>query len=168
MARRVETRTRVLVITAALVSGLMLGVLVIGLAGGGRQPAVYQPFSAGTQERITGLIEQDGPVFYPDPRNGIRAFYLDLEGGKVVALHVVPPGGTARCPVQWDRAARRYTDCRGTPVDQATLRRFPVLTRPQGNQTAVFVDLRTIEPPPAPASNPGVMPRSASSPRLTP
>ena len=149
-------------ISAAVVSGLALGVLVVGLVGGARQPAVYQPFPAGTEQRIAGLINKDGPVFYPDPRNGTRAFYLDLEGGKVVALHVVPPGGTAKCPVQWDRAARRYADCRDRPVDPATLSRFTVLTRPEGSQTAVFVDLRTIEPPPAPASDPvpGVMPRS--------
>ena len=162
MARATDNRTRVLVATAAVVSGLAIGLLVIGLAGGARQPAVYQPFPAGTEQRIAGLIKEDGPVFYPDPRNGTRAFYLDLEGDKIVALHVVPPGGTAKCPVQWDRAARRYTDCGDTPVDPATLRRFAVLTRPEGSQTAVFVDLRTVEPPPGPAvaPAPGVMPRS--------
>jgi hypothetical protein len=155
-----DTRTRVLVATAAVVSGLVVGLLVIGLAGRTREPAVYQPFAAGTEQSITAQIQKDGPVFYADPSNGTRAFYLDLEGGKVVALHVVSPGGTAECPVQWDRAAKRYTDCRKTPVDPATLSRFAVLTRPLGSQTAVFVDVRTIEPPPAPAPTAPVMPRS--------
>ena len=159
MARATDNRTRVFVATAAVVSGLAIGVLVIGLAGGARQPAVYQPFPAGTEQRITALIQKDGPVFYPDPRNGTRAFYLDLEGGRVVALHVVPPEGTAECPVQWDRKARRYTDCRGAPVDPATLSRFAVLTRPQDDQTAVFIDLRTVEPPPV-GAGPGLTPRS--------
>src|SRR5919199_372998 len=149
MARRVDTRTRVLLATAAVVSGLAIGLVVIGLAGGTRQPVAYQPFAAGTEQSITAQIQKDGPVFYADPSQGTRAFYLDLEGGKVVALHVVPPGGTAKCPVQWDRKAKRYTDCAGTPVDPATLPRFPVLTRAQGEQTAVFVDLRTVGPPPA-------------------
>jgi hypothetical protein len=158
VARSVDNRTRVLVVTAAVVSGLVIAVLVIGLAGGARQPSVYQPFPAGTEQSITALIKKDGPVFYPDPRNGTRAFYLDLEGGRIVALHVVPPGGTASCPVQWDLKAKRYTDCRHAPVDPATLPRFAVLTRPQGDQTAVFVDVRTVEPPPAPAL--GVTPQS--------
>jgi hypothetical protein len=157
MARGPDSRTRVLVATAAVVSGLAVALVVIGLAGGARQPAVYQPFPAGTSQSITAQIKKDGPVFYSDPSNGTRAFYLDLEGGTVVALHVVPPGGTAGCPVQWDRTARRYTDCRKGPVDPATLPRFAVLTRPQGDQTAVFVDVRTLEPPPAPA--PPVMPQ---------
>jgi hypothetical protein len=154
VAGSVDNKTRVLVATAAVVSGLVIAVLVIGLAGGARQPAIYQPFPAGTEQSITALIEQDGPVFYPDPRGGTRAFYLDLEGGRIVALHVVPPGGTARCPVQWDRKAKRYADCRHTPVDPATLPRFGVLTRPRGDQTAVFVDIRTVE------QAPGLTPRS--------
>jgi hypothetical protein len=157
VARRADGKTRVLVATAAVVSGLAVAVVVIGLAGGARQPAVYQPFPAGTEQRITAQVKKDGPVFYPDPSNGTRAFYLDLEGGRVIALHVVPPGGTATCPVQWDQTARHYTDCRKAPVDPATLPRFAVLTRPQGEQTAVFVDVRTTEPPPAPA--PPVTPR---------
>jgi hypothetical protein len=161
VARKTDGRTRVLVATAAVVSGLAVAVVVIGLAGGARQPAAYQPFPAGTERSIAAQIRKDGPVFYSDPGQGTRAFYLDLEGGRVVAFHVVPPGGTARCPVQWDRAARRYVDCQQTPVDPATLSRFAVLTRPQGDETAVFVDVRTTEPPPAPAPAPPVTPRSA-------
>jgi hypothetical protein len=159
MGRGGDMRTRVLLATAAVVSGLAIALVVIGLAGGAREPAPYQPFPAGTEQSITALIEKGGPVFYPDPLNGTRAFYLDREGGRVVALHVVPPGGTADCPVQWDRTARRYTDCRNTPVDPLTLPRFALLTRPQGDQTAVFIDVRTIEPAPG-GAGPGIMPRS--------
>ena len=62
---------------------------------------------------------------------------------------VLLPGGTATCLVQWDRTEKRYEDCRGAPLDRSTLAHFPVLTRPIGDKTSVFVDLRTITPPEA-------------------
>ena len=92
-------------------------------------------------------MKADGPVFFPDPRRGERAFYLDLEGEEIVALHVIPAGGRADCLVQWDRTEQRYEDCRGGPVDRSVLARFPVLTREISEKTSVFVDLRTITPP---------------------
>lgn len=147
MAPRRNPRLRILVATAAVASGLALGVIVVGLAGGARQPSPYQPFLAGLERRLAETIRQDGPVFFPDPRRGTRAVYLDLEGSEIVALHVVPPGGDAACPVQWDREAKRYADCEDRPVDPGTLRRFPVTTQPRGDEEAVFVDLRESLPP---------------------
>jgi len=135
----------VLVATAAVVSGLALGVLVVGLAGGAKQPVVYQPFFAGLEDRLTTLIKTEGPVFYPDPTTGSRGFYLDLVDGRIVALHVIMPGST-NCAVQWDRNQKRYLDCHQAPVDPATLERFPVSTRTGGDKTAVFVDPRAVTP----------------------
>jgi hypothetical protein len=155
MARRtLDKGTRVIVATAAVVLGLVLGIVVVGVLNGRGQSGqqAYQPFFAGQSDRITRLIQSGGPVFYPDPHKGDRAFYLDVEGDRIVALHVVPPGGTAGCLVQWSRMERRYEDCHGVPVDRATLARFPVLTRPIGDKTSVFVDLRTITPAPAPGA----------------
>jgi hypothetical protein len=145
--RRIDSR--LLVGLAAIVSGVALGVLVISMVGGdsGSRPATYEPFLAGSRERITKSIGEDGPIFFPDPRGGNRAFYLDSKDGKIVALHVVPPAGDAACPVQWDRKAKRYEDCRDTRVDPATLRRFPVIDGTQSRPDAVYVDLRTLEPP---------------------
>ena len=150
MARRkLDKGTRVIVATAAVVLGLAVGIVVVAVlgGGGGGGSAAYQPFFAGQSDRITKLIKAGGPVFYPDPRQGERAFYHDLDGDQIVALHVVPPGGTAACPVQWDRAGKRYEDCHGGPVDRSTLERFPILTRQIGDKVSVFVDLRTITPP---------------------
>lgn len=147
--RRIDPR--LLVGLAAIVSGVALGVLVVGMVGGdsGSRPANYEPFLAGSRERITKSIRQDGPIFFPDPRGGDRAFYLDEKQGTIVALHVIPPDGREDCPVQWDRKAKRYADCRGAPVDPATLRSFPVVTGTPARPDAVYVDLRTLEPAPA-------------------
>jgi hypothetical protein len=153
--RKIDKGTRVILATAAVVLGLAVGIVVLAVLNGrgGGPPPVYQPFFAGQAERITKAITSDGPVFYPDPNKGERAFYLDLDGDRIVALHVVPPGGTAACLVQWDRAEKRYEDCGGAPLDRSALARFPVLTKEIGDKTSVFVDLRTIEPPPAPGPN---------------
>ena len=147
--RKIDKGTRAILATAAVVCGLVFGIVVIALLGsrGGGQPPPYQPFFAGQSDRITRQISDGGPVFYPDPRKGERAFYLDIDGARIIALHVIPPGGAADCLIQWNKAARTYEDCHHTPVDRSALARFPVLTREIGDKTSVFVDLRTIESP---------------------
>lgn len=146
--------TRVIVATAGVVMGLVVGIIVVAIisGSGSGEPRPYEPFFAGTADRLTKQVEGDGPVFFPDPRRGDRAFYLDLDGDQIVALHVVPPGGRSDCLVQWDRADHHYEDCRGEAVDRASLARFPVLTREIDDKISVFVDVRTTTPPPGPAS----------------
>jgi hypothetical protein len=146
--------TRVILATAGVVLGLVIGIIVIALAtgSGSKEPRPYQPFFAGTADRVTKQIKEDGPVCYPDPHQGDKAFCLDLDGTttpggtpgppRIIALHLVPPGGTPACLVQWDRTGKRYEVCHGAPVDRASLARFPVLTKEIGDKTSVFVDLR--------------------------
>jgi hypothetical protein len=152
MARRkLDKGTRVIVATAGVVLGLAVGIVavaVINAGRGGGQPQAYQPFFVGTADRVTRQIKDGGPVCYPDPKRGERSFCLDLDGDRIIALHVVPPGGTATCLVQWDRTGRRYEDCHDTPVDRNSLSRFPVLTREISDKVSVFVDVRTTTPPP--------------------
>ncbi len=131
-------------------SGLVVGLVVVTMVSSGNQsePAPYQPFLAGRDDRIERRITEKGPVFYPDPRRGTRAFYLDVVDGDIVALHVVPPNGTADCLVQWDGQEKRYESCEGKPVDPATLDRFLVTTQPAGENQAILVDVRTTQPGP--------------------
>lgn len=138
---------RALVILAAVVSGLVVGIIVISATGGDERPSVYRPFRAGFAVRIIEQIDRDGPIFYGDLGEGPNAFYLDLENEDLVALHYVPPGGDLDCVVQFDYDDdRRYEDCHGEPVDPATLNRFPVTL--EGTDDVVYVDLRTFESQP--------------------
>ena len=151
--RKLDKGTRTIVATAGVVLGLAVGIVVVALvnAGGGDrggEAAPYQPFFVGTSERIEKRIKADGPECYPDPSGGDRAFCLDLDGTEFLALHVVPPGGTTACLVEWDREEKRYEDCRAKPVDRNTLARFPVLTKEISEKISVFVDVRTTTPPP--------------------
>jgi hypothetical protein len=146
---------RLLVGLAAVVSGLALAVLVIGMVGGdsSSRPATYEPFLAGPRQRLIRSIADGGPIFFPDPTGGTRAFYLDRMGTTLVALHVFPPAANEDCPVQWDRKAKRYADCQKQAIDPVTLRRFPVIDGTQSRPDSVYVDLRTLEPAPAPSTS---------------
>ena len=148
MARRkLDKGTRVILATAGVVVGLAVGIIAVALiSGGGGAAQPYQPFFAGTSDRVAKRIKAGGPECYQDPKKGDRSFCLDLDGGEFIALHVVPPGGTTACLVQWDRTEKRYEDCRGTPVDRNTLAHFPVLTREIGGKISVFVDVRETTP----------------------
>lgn len=140
---------RVAVGTAAALCGIALGLVVAGLLNRSNEPAAYRPFFAGLRSDRVEDIRQDGPVLIPDPRGGDRSFYLDLAGGDLVALHVVPPGESSSCLVQFDREAQHYENCRGEPVERGSLARFPVETRTtEDEDEAVFVDLRELLPPP--------------------
>jgi len=151
MARRkLDKGTRVILATAGVVVGLAVAIVVVALisgSGSGGEPQPYQPFFAGTSDRVAKRIRSGGPECYQDPKKGDRSFCLDLAGDDFIALHVVPPGGTTDCLVQWDRKEKRYEDCHGAPVDRDSLARFPVLTKEIGGKISVFVDVRETTPP---------------------
>lgn len=148
--------------TAGVVVGLAVGIIVVALingsgGGGDGEARPYEPFFVGTSERVAKRIRSDGPECYPDLKKGDRSFCVDLDGTAnsgdtpeppgFVALHIVPPGGTTACLVQWDRKEKRYEDCHGMPIDRNTLARFPVLTREIGGKISVFVDVRETTAP---------------------
>jgi hypothetical protein len=153
MARRkVDKGIQVILATAGVVMGLVLGIVVIAVLNskGGGEPPPYQPFFAGQSDRVMKQIKEGGPVCYQDPQEGNRSFCLDLQGDQFVAYHVVAPGGTPDCLVQWNRTEKRYENkCSKAPVDPATLARFPVLTKEIGGKISVFVDVRETTTPPA-------------------
>ena len=145
--------TRVILATAAVVMGLVVGIVAVAVLnsrGGGETPP-YQPFFAGTSDKVTRQVKEGGPVCYQDPKEGQRSFCLDLLGDEFVAYHVIAPGSTAECLVEWNRTEKRYQDrCSGAQVDPATLARFPILTKEIGGKISVFVDVRTSTAPGAP------------------
>jgi hypothetical protein len=155
--RKLDKGTRVILATAGVVVGLAVGIVavaVINAGSGGGEPQPYEPFFVGTSDRVTKQIKDGGPVCYPDLKRGERSFCLDIEGDKIIALHVVPPGGSAACLVEWNRRDKRYEDCHDAPVDRNTLAHFPVLTKEISGKLSVFVDVRETAPPPtAPAGS---------------
>lgn len=142
-----QRRLVVLVAAAAVAAGVSVGVAVV-LASG--QPAVrpdrYEPFVTGHAARLGELIATDQPLFFADPTGGIRGFALALEDGDFVAVHVIPPGGSADCPIDWDPTADRFEDCHGKVWATRELRRFPTRL---SEDDLVVVDIRRLDPAPA-------------------
>lgn len=116
------------------------------------RPREYRPFEVRLGPALTERIDER-PVFFADPTGGDRGFVLTTHEGRLLALHVIPPGGTAACPVDWDPEAEQLVDCEGTAYEPDQLARFPVTAGPGADgadEDAVLIDLRTIEPAPAP------------------
>lgn len=141
-----QRRLVVLVAAAAVAAGIFAGVAIL-LASGrpAVQPGEYEPFVAGNAARLGEIVATEQPIFYADPTGGRRGFALALEDGDFVALHVVPPGGSPDCPVDWDSEARHLKDCRGRAYEAGQLRRFPTSVNDEG---VVVVDLRRLRDPP--------------------
>lgn len=145
-----QRRLVVLTGVAAVLAGTLVAVLVVLTAG---RPAVrpggYEPFEVGEASRVAQLAAAR-PLFFADPTGGSRGFALAVVEGELVALHVVPPGGSRACPIDWDSGARRFEDCRGRPWRADELRRFRVIVREEAASERVLVDLRRILDPPCP------------------
>jgi len=141
---------RALIITgiAAVVAGGGVAALLIAQTSrtSTSRSGPYQPFRAGFAVNLAAQIKQ-APVFFPDPKRGNRAFFLDRIDERFVALHVLVPGRD-RCVVHYQRDRRRYVDCDRHPLDPRSLAQFPIEIRGTGDSRLVYVDLRTrIEPP---------------------
>jgi hypothetical protein len=155
VARRTtrEQRQILIVAAAALVGAVLFAIAAVVATSEGDvatetvSDADYTPFGPLDRETVEGSIRNDGPQLYPDLVGGTRAFALDLEGGDLVALHLLVPGSTADglCFVSLDEERRGYVDCDGDPVDPATLDRFRIVFDDAAENLAV--DLREILPP---------------------
>jgi hypothetical protein len=145
--RRPNRQITVLVATTAVTVAFMVVVVVSSMNNRSDEAPVAVPFVAGRLDSRTEQIQDDGPVGFSDPRGGTRSFYLDLEDGRMVALHVLPPGGNSKCIVQWNRDDKHYEDCKGEVIDPRTLRRFPIRIVEQRKTKLILVDLRSLLPP---------------------
>lgn len=142
MLERVPPEQRRLVVLSMAAVALAVGFVVFALIfAAGRTaevPDEYQPFEAGPAATLSELIATQQPVFYPDPTGGDRGFFLTLVDGSFTAVHVVPPGKTRDCPVEWRVGEEHFEDCDGTVWEPTDLRRFPISIR----DGTVVVDLR--------------------------
>ncbi len=148
-------RTLLLVTGGAVV---MAGLLVAGLMllvtrGGGRTPP--GPFSLGSAQGLTTNVNEEGPVYYPDPTGRSAGIWVDLEGGRLVALQVRDPAD--RCTVEWKAPQEgpselgHYTDCHGLHLASEQIPRYASEVPGVGDREGLFlVDVRRVLPAPSP------------------
>lgn len=151
MFRNVPPAQRRMVILSVVALALAIAFVVVAVIFAAGRPAVregeYEPFEVGDAGALGRAIATGGPIFFPDPTGGDRGFLLAVEAGELVGLHVVPPGGSPDCPVDWNRDDEIFTDCEGRMWRSVELRRFPTTIDDEG---LVVVDLRRTLPAPEP------------------
>lgn len=140
-----EQRWLVLLSIAALALAIAFVALALIFAAGRTSETLeeYEPFEAGPAARLSELVATEQPIFFPDPTGGDRGFFLTLVDGSFTAVHVVPPGKTRACPIEWQLDGEHFEDCDGTVWAPRELRRFPVAIE----DGIVIVDLRERVPP---------------------
>lgn len=150
----VESRRRrpgAAVVAAVAVAGILTAVvvfvLVVGLARGGRVELRLgdEEFRAGRAEAQAASIERQGPLLFSDVSGGDRDIVVqhlgdDPEEGWL-AFDARPPGASRECFARWDPDGKRFVDtCDGTvyPADGQGLTRYPVTVE----DGELIVDLR--------------------------
>ena len=104
--------------------------------------ALYLGDAADLREKIAL-----SPLYFASPF-GDATFWLDKEGGEIVALDIRLPN-TKSCNVVWRGRANTYRDCNGDDVVKAELARYQVTEVEQGNRKgSVYVNLKRRIPAP--------------------
>ena len=143
--RRIIIFTGTLVVIAAL---FFVSVLVF--ATGGNTPSKKEsgPLYLGEASGLREALDEGSPLYFANPLGG-PGFWLDREGGDLVALDVRVPN-TKSCNVKWvGRSTNAYVDCNGDQLQAAELARYPIEVGQKGERKgSVFVDLEHLEPAP--------------------
>jgi hypothetical protein len=145
---------RILLFAGALV--VAVGIVIAGLlflATGGTQdtPSDRRPVFLGLRRELVPTIEKGGPLYFANPF-GDKGFWLDVEGGGLVALDIVVPG-TSDCIAKWRDPRQAYVDCDDRDLTSRDLDRYHLtIGKPDASRDsptdAVYVDLRRREPAP--------------------
>ncbi len=87
-----------------------------------------RPIGVGLASDRRAQIAEGGPIYLADPTGG-PGLWLDLEGGRLVALAVDRPAGSA-CTVKWRATRDAYVDCQGRRLRRRNPARKPTRTSP--------------------------------------
>lgn len=142
------TRPAIITAVVAIAGGILIAGLLLWVTGRDGTPKTYAPFNAGYEATLRQNLTKGGPVYFPDPIGGEQGFWFALENNEIVAIAVTQPDAT-NCAVRWRGSRSTFTGCNDEPRTIESLARYDVNIREQNNQRAVYVDLRTLLPPPS-------------------
>jgi hypothetical protein len=141
---------RLLLVTATFVvlAGLLFAAVLFLATRQGSETGPRRPLFVGLERPLMKAIRDGGPIYTPNPFAG-DGFWLDLEGGHLVALVLARPG-PGHCVVKWKAQQDTYLDCNGNALTSRDLDRYVLTVGSQANapKDAVFVDLRKTDPAP--------------------
>jgi len=140
---------------AVIVAGLLVaGVMLLATRSGGKVPP--GPFALGSAMGLAENVRDEGPVFYADPTGRSAGVWVDLEGGRLVALRVHDP--STDCTVKWKaprdgESVGHYVDCHGKHLTSEQVPRYASEVPTTGARKGLLlVDVRDVLPAPSPPS----------------
>jgi hypothetical protein len=138
---------RLLLVTGSFVvlAALLVGALLFLATGGAQGTPTPKPVYIGLESDLRNTLSQGPRLYFAHPFGGI-GFWLDVEGGHLVALVARVPG-TQSCTVAWKNLRKGYFDCQGRKLTDRQLARYQLqfpTTGPQ--QGGVVVDFRHVDP----------------------
>lgn len=146
-------RTLIFITSGALILAGLFFASVLVFATGGSSPSGSKsgPLYIGNQRDIVVKLDEGSPLYFANPFGG-RGFWIDREGGEIVAFDV-GRWESPSCSVRWKGRVDSYVDCDGARLTKADLARHPVTIIARGERKgSVFVDLQEVEAPPGSVS----------------
>ena len=136
----------------ALAGALFAGVILLAT---NRDVGEKQLLFLGQRRDLVQSISEASPLYFASPFADQDGFWLDLEGGELVALVLDTPA-PGRCAVKWKEQRGDYIDCDDRPVAATDLDRYAlrIESRDGSPATSVYVDLRKRVPAPDTAGGP--------------
>jgi hypothetical protein len=141
-------RKLILITTAIVIGAGLFFASVLIFATGTTSPSSEQdgPLYVGPKSDIVLKLDEGSPLYFANPFGG-RGFWMDREGGELVALDV-GRYDDPDCSIRWRGSKGSYIDCDGNRLDKTDMARHPVeVKRAGGEKGGVFVDLDTLDPP---------------------
>jgi hypothetical protein len=130
-----------------LAGALFAGVIFLATNNGSPSPDRRKPLFLGLEPAKKSEIRDGGPQYTANPF-GDPAFWLDLQGGNLVAYSVILPD-TLHCVVKWKAQRDAYVDqCSNEKVAIEDLDQYLVTIGPRDGspKDSVYVDLHTVIP----------------------
>jgi hypothetical protein len=140
---------RLLVVTGSfvVVAALLVGTLLYLVTGGAAGTPTPKPVYIGLESDLRATLDQGPRLYFAHPFGG-TGFWLDTEGGHLVALVARVPG-TPSCTVAWKNLSRGYYDCHDRLLSARQLDRYALQFPKSGaEQGGVVVDFRHVDPAP--------------------
>lgn len=144
---------RLLLVTGScvLLAGLLVGALIFLATGGAEGTPSPKPVYIGLESDLRTTLNQGPRLYFAHPFGG-TGFWLDVEGGHLVALVARVPG-TSSCTVAWKNLSRGYFDCHDRRLSSRQLDRYALqFPRVGAQQGGVIVDFRRVLPAPQPVT----------------
>ena len=139
---------QLLLITATFLAIAAVVAFGLVLLATQRNESKAGPFYIGNAGSLERSITKDSPLYFANPTAG-DGFWLDVEGGELIALVIDRPG-LKDCVVKWKEQRGAYVDCNDEELASEELDRYKITigSRNGSPKNSVYINLRKVSPAP--------------------